>query len=316
LAQVLSHLPDFEDNRLLVGIGKADDAAVYQVNDKLCIIQTVDFFTPVVDDPYTFGAIAAANALSDVYAMGGKPVLALNIVGFPNCLPAHILTEILKGGADKVKEASAVLAGGHSIEDDEPKYGLSVMGFVDCDKILTNSGAQPGDYIALSKPLGTGILNTAIKGGMISEIDYNRAVETMMCLNGQASEIAKSLSATACTDVTGFGLLGHLDEMAVNSQVTMEIEVGKIPIIKGTIGYAEMGLIPGGTYKNRAHYEAYMDFGEYTDNDVLDICFDPQTSGGLLITVPPNELNNLEKQKLFKIIGRVIEQKEIHVQLK
>lgn len=315
MAQVLSKMPVFEDNDLIVGLGKADDAAVFRATGNLCIVQTLDFFTPVVDDPYTFGQIAAANALSDVYAMGGKPKLALNIVGFPSCLSPDILSQILNGGADKVMEAKAVLAGGHSIEDDEPKYGLSVMGFVDCDKILTNSGAKPGDLILLSKPLGSGIINTALKGDMADERSYKAAVEVMTKLNNFASEAALAMHANACTDITGFGLFGHAVEMAENSDVTIVLEMENIPVIEGAITYASMGLIPGGAYKNREYYKTSIKDNGYLDKIITDICFDPQTSGGLFISVPQENTNILDRYPGLVIIGRVIERKGHRIEL-
>ncbi|KUK73756.1 MAG: Selenide, water dikinase [Clostridiales bacterium 38_11] len=315
MAQVLSNIPVFEDKNLLVGLGKADDAAVYRAHDNLCVIQTLDFFTPIVDDPYTFGQIAAANALSDVYAMGGKPILALNIVGFPSCLSPDILSEILKGGADKVKEAKAVLAGGHSIEDDEPKYGMSVMGFVDCDKILTNSGAKAGDIILISKPLGSGIINTALKGDMADEKSYKSAVEVMTKLNDRASEAALEMHANACTDITGFGLLGHAVEMSENSDVTISFDMKSIPIIEGALNYASIGLIPGGAYKNRSFYMKSIKDNGYFNQIITDICFDPQTSGGLLISVPKDNINLLDRYPELVMIGNVSENKGYRIEL-
>lgn len=315
MAQVLSKIPIFEDKNLLVGLGKADDAAVYRVQDNLCVVQTLDFFTPIVDDPYTFGQVAAANALSDVYAMGGRPILALNIVGFPSNLSPDILSEILKGGADKVKEAKAVLAGGHSIEDDEPKYGMSVMGFVDCDKILTNSGAKEGDIILLSKPLGSGIINTALKGDMAGEKSYKAVVEVMIKLNDKASEAALEMHANACTDVTGFGLFGHAAEMAENSDVTIEFEMKRIPVIEGAMIYASMGLIPGGAYKNRSFYKDKIKDNGYFDQIISDICFDPQTSGGLLMSIPEASADILDRYPELVIIGRVKESKGYRIEL-
>lgn len=307
LTQVLSNLPVFTDEKLVVGLGKADDAAVYCIDEKTCIIQTLDFFTPIVDDPYTYGQIAAANSLSDVYAMGGKPVLALNIVGFPNCLSENILSEILRGGADKVKEAGAVLAGGHSIQDEEPKYGLSVMGTVSPEKILRNGGAKVGDYIIISKPLGLGIINTAIKGELASDVAYKKAVEVMIKLNNYASEAAIEMNASSCTDVTGFGLFGHAIEMSENSDVTIELFMKEIPIIDETEEYASMGLIPGGAYKNRDYYKSKIKDNGFMEELISDICFDPQTSGGLLFSVAEINMETMKKYEGLKVIGRVIE---------
>lgn len=240
---------------MLVGIETSDDAAVYKLDEKRGAILTLDFFTPVVDDPYMFGQIAAANSLSDVYAMGGRPVTAMNIVCFPNSLPVEVLTQILKGGADKVKEAGAIVAGGHSVQDDEPKFGLSVMGMVDIDKITPNASAKPGDILILTKPLGVGIINTAVKADAASEEAAAKAVETMSYLNKDAAEAAAEVGVHACTDITGFGLLGHAFEMAEGSSTTIEIWPDLLPIIKECIDLAKQGIIPGGAYSNREHLE-------------------------------------------------------------
>jgi selenide,water dikinase len=316
LAQVLSELPTFEDEKLIVGLGKADDAAIYKIDDDNCVIQTLDFFTPIVDDPYTYGQIAAANSLSDVYAMGGKPVLALNIVCFPNCVDPEVLSEILKGGADKVKESGAVLAGGHSVDDDEPKYGLSVMGIVKEKNILLNSGAREGDIIAISKPLGLGIVNTAIKGELCSDETYKEAVDVMTSLNDMAAEAAIELSANACTDITGFGLFGHSIEMADNSEVSLEIEMNKIPVIGEALEYASMGLIPAGAYNNRDYYEKKIEENAFKEELITDICYDPQTSGGLLISIPKENREMIKKYDFFKVIGKVVKKTEYCIILK
>lgn len=236
---------------LLVGIETSDDAAVYKLSEDIALIQTLDFFTPVVDDPYTFGEIAAANALSDIYAMGGTPIVALNIVCFPSCLPVSVLGEILKGGADKVIEAGAVVVGGHSVDDNEPKYGLSVTGTVHPKRVLKNYGCRVGDLLLLTKPLGTGIINTAIKGGIASEPAYDKAVKVMTTLNKYASQIISNHKINACTDITGFGLMGHAFEMASASDVKFRIYKNNIPYIKEAEEYAKMGLVPAGSYKNR-----------------------------------------------------------------
>lgn len=296
-----------------MGLGTSDDAAVYKICEDKAAILTMDFFTPVVDDPYTFGMIAAANALSDVYAMGGRPVTAMNIVCFPNCLSMDVMREILKGGADKVMEAGAVLAGGHSIEDEEPKYGLSVMGLVHPEKILTNTAAKPGDVLILTKPLGTGILNTAIKADMLSDAGYKKAVDTMTYLNRDACEAAIEVGATGCTDVTGFGLLGHACEMAEGSGVTLEIWSDELPIIEESIELARMGIIPAGAYKNQDFVEGRVRFAEGIKPEIRDIMSDPQTSGGLLISVAAKNADGLlellkDKNKTpSNIIGRVKE---------
>ncbi len=309
-----------ESENLIVGIETSDDAAVYKLNDEMATIQTLDFFTPVVDDPYTFGAIAAANSLSDVYAMGGKPIVALNIVCFPNCLPIEVLGEILRGGADKVKEAGAVVIGGHSVQDEEPKYGLSVTGIVHPEKVLKNHGCKEGDVLILTKPLGTGIINTAIKGDIASEEAYAEAVEVMSTLNKYAGEIVVNHDITACTDVTGFGIMGHGYEMAEGSNKTLIIYKNKIPYIKAAKEYAEMGLIPEGSYNNRG----YLD-GKYELNNVEpwleDILFDPQTSGGLLVSCSFDEseelMRELSKLKLqSSIIGEVVSKKDKYIIVK
>lgn len=299
------------DKSLLVGIETSDDAAVYKLNDETALIQTLDFFTPVVDDPYTFGAIAAANSLSDIYAMGGKPIVALNIVCFPSCLSIDILGEIMRGGADKVLEAGAVVVGGHSVDDNEPKYGLSVTGVVHPDKIFRNYGSKPGDAIILTKPLGTGIINTAIKAEMASESAYNSAVGSMSELNKYAAEIVLKHTITACTDITGFGLMGHGYEMASASDVTFKIYSESIPYIAEAKEYASMGLVPAGSYKNRKYIEGKYDI-KGIPGWMEDILFDPQTSGGLLITCSKDEAMAIVSEGCnlkFKpqIIGEVTE---------
>lgn len=295
-----------EDKNLIVGIETSDDAAIYKLNDDLAAIQTLDFFTPMVDDAYTFGQIAAANSLSDIYAMGGKPLVALNIVCFPNCLPVEVLGDILRGGADKVIEAGAVVVGGHSVQDDEPKYGLSVMGVVHPDKVLKNFGCIPGEVLILTKPLGVGIINTAIKGQIASKEAYDSAVKYMCMLNKYAGEVMHKFPISACTDVTGFGLMGHGYEMAEGSEVTFVFYKDLIPYIKEAKEYAQMGLVPEGAYKNRTHLE-----GKYSLMDVPlwmeDILFDPQTSGGLLFSCSrENSTAILEQLKSYGVDAQVI----------
>ncbi len=280
----MGKLPKFADEDLLVGVATSDDAAVYRVNDTLALIQTVDFFTPVVDDPYLFGQIAAANSLSDVYAMGGVPKLALNLVGFPGCLDPSVLGEIMAGGADKVREAGAILIGGHSIQNDEPLYGLSVTGYVHPDRIWKNFGARPGDGLILTKQLGSGVVNTAVKGDLASEQAQREAVDVMRSLNRKAKEALEGLAIHACTDVTGFGLIGHAEEMAEASGVTLVLEGGSIPLIAEAEDYAAMGLVPAGAYRNRRYYAPQADLGT-TPEPLADLLFDPQTSGGLLVSV-------------------------------
>ena len=252
------------------------------------MIQTLDFFTPIVDDPYMFGQIAAANSLSDVWAMGGEPAVALNIVGFPNCLDPAILGDILAGGADKVKEAGAVLVGGHSVQDDEPKYGLCVSGFVHPEKIFKNYGARPGDVLILTKQIGSGVINTAVKAQMASEGARREAETVMASLNKKAKQVVEKYDVSACTDITGFGLLGHCVEMASASQVTFEIKVKDVAYMEDAIASAKMGLVPAGAYKNRGYSIDKVDAGT-TEEHYLDLLYDPQTSGGLLIAVSPEE---------------------------
>lgn len=310
-------LPQFNSEHLLVGFETSDDAAVYQLNEEQAIIQTLDFFTPIVNDPYDFGMIAAANALSDVYAMGGQPTVAMNIVGFPNCLDVSILKEIMRGGADKVKEANALLVGGHSIQDDEPKYGLSVMGIVHPEKIWRNVGLQVGDVLILTKPLGMGILTTALKEDLLNTSDIQEVTQYMSTLNKIPVEIAREkYSVHACTDVTGFGFLGHLLEMAKGSGVKLEVESTSIPVIERAFEFAEMGIIPAGAYTNRYHAEKYIHFDASIREALIDICYDPQTSGGLLFSIPMGEaasfLNelSLKYQLPCAVIGQVVQQFE------
>ena len=318
LAQVLGNLPKFHDENLLVGVETSDDAAIYKVNDELALIQTLDFFTPVVDDPYLFGQIAAANSLSDVYAMGGEPRTALNIVGFPNCLDPKILGRILEGGASKVLEAGAILAGGHSIQDDEPKYGLSVTGFVNPNKIFKNYGSQPGDVIIITKQVGSGL----IKAEMAEKSQIDEVVTVMTSLNKKAKEVIENYPISACTDITGFGLAGHAMEMAASSKVTFEIDVNKVPYIDGALEMAKMGLVPAGTYNNKDYISGDVESCNI-EECYLDLMYDPQTSGGLLITLAESEVENIMKDFENKnmdtkvaVIGRVLEKQEKSIVLK
>lgn len=274
------------DENLLVGFDQSDDAAVYRLSSDTAVVQTVDFFPPVVDDPYDFGRIAAANALSDVYAMGGAPRLAMNLLAVPSCLPAEAVRAILEGGADKVKEAGAVIAGGHSIEDPEPKYGLCVTGVVHPDRVLTNSGARAGDILVLTKPLGAGILTTAAKADLLSEAECRAMVAAMAALNRAAAEAAAPLAPSACTDVTGFGLMGHAREMAEGSGVTLELWPDKAPLQPRVLELARDGIIPGGAYRNRAFAGPDAEGEEAFPQALMDCLYDPQTSGGLLISIP------------------------------
>ncbi len=279
---------------LLVGIEHIDDAGVYKIRDDLALVQTVDFFTPIVDDPYTFGQIAAANALSDVYAMGGTPITAMNLVAFPiQAMEIEILREILKGGLDKMREAEVVLVGGHSIEDQEMKYGLSVTGLIHPDAILTNTGALVGDQIILTKPLGTGIINTAQKGGMADSKVVQKAIEVMTELNRKAAEVMKRFKVHACTDVTGFGLLGHLCEMLGQGEIGIRISLDAIPILPKAEEYAAMGLVPGGAQRNKEFYKTKVQGADGCSPALLDVLYDPQTSGGLLIAVANEDAGRL-----------------------
>ncbi len=264
---------------------KADDAGVYKLSDDLAIVQTVDFFTPIVDDPYTFGQIAVANALSDVYAMGGKPLTAMNIVCFPSkTLDISVLRDILRGGIDKMREAGVVLVGGHSVDDPELKYGLSVTGTVHPKRVLTKGGARPGDSLILTKPIGTGIISTAAKGGIASDELMGRVAECMATLNKPASEVLLEVGVNACTDITGFGLLGHACEMIQDGEVGMKIRTASVPVFPEAIEFAKMGMIPGGTHRNKEFRSKMVDSAGIPDF-MLDILFDPQTSGGLFMSV-------------------------------
>ncbi len=295
----------------MVGLDTSDDAAVYKIDEDKAVILTTDFFTPVVDDPYTYGQIAAANSLSDVYAMGGRPVTAMNIVCFPTCLSMDILKEILRGGADKVAEAGAIVVGGHSVQDDEPKFGLSVMGMVHPKKVAANSGAKPGDMLILTKPIGVGILNTAIKADLAEEAVIQKAVQCMSYLNKDACEAMVQVGINGCTDITGFGLLGHAYEMAEASNTSIELWSDYIPIIKESIEFAKMGIIPAGTYNNEGYLKGHVSFADSIPQEIRDIMYDPQTSGGLLISVPEERSELLmeelrKRNKLdFNIIGKV-----------
>ena len=292
LTHVLSQLKKSNDPRLLVGTETADDAGVYQINETTALIQTLDFFTPIVDDPYMFGQIAATNSLSDVYAMGGKPLTAMNIVAFPiDLLSAQVLADILKGGQDKVIEAGAVIVGGHTIHDSEPKYGLSVTGIVHPDQVWKNSGAQPGDILILTKAIGTGVLATAAKAEMFPE-GCRASMDSMATLNRRAAEIAMNYTIHACTDITGFSLLGHLYEMASGSGVGMKVNSAAIPLLTDAADAAAMGLVPGGVYANREYFTTVR-MDKSVPIHIQDLCFDPQTSGGLLFSVPPKDAREL-----------------------
>lgn len=273
---------------------RAEDAGVYKLSEELAIVQTLDFFTPVVDDPYIFGQVTAANALSDVYAMGGRPLTAMNIVCFPvKTMDMSILKEILAGGLDKLREAGVTLVGGHSVEDQELKYGLSITGIIHPAKVILNTGARAGDKLLLTKPLGTGIINTALKGGLADEGAVSRAIECMVTLNRKASELMMEVDVHACTDVTGFGLLGHACEMIEGTDVGMVIHSATVPLLPETERYARMGLIPAGTIRNRDFRLPMIELATEISDERLLILFDAQTSGGLLISVPGQEADML-----------------------
>jgi selenide,water dikinase len=320
LAGVLRQLPKTADPRLLVGIETSDDAGVYKLSDTMALIQTVDFFTPIVDDPYLFGQIAAANSLSDVYAMGGRPLTAMNIVAFPVCkLDPEVLLTILRGGQDKVVEAGAVIIGGHSIHDDEPKYGLSVTGIAHPDKVLTNAGAKLGDVLLITKAIGTGVLTMAARADMFPD-GVAAAVRSMVKLNRTAAEVMERFTIHACTDITGFGLLGHLREMAIASNVSIDIDTKTLPLLSEAKEAAEMGLVPASAYNTRS-YLTTVTFASTVPEYIRDLCYDPQTSGGLLMSVPEDIatqlLSDLKQAGIEEsaIIGRVANKKggEIYV---
>ncbi len=307
-----------KDENVLVGTETSDDAAVYRISDQEALVITMDFFTPVVDDPYQYGQIAAANALSDVFAMGGEAKLAMNIACVPTCLHANMVGEILKGMRDKVEEAGAMVVGGHTIEDNEPKFGLSVTGFVSPDHIWANSGARPGDHLFLTKPLGMGVLSTAIKADLISAEGMELAVNIMSELNLYAKRIAEKFGIHACTDVTGFGLAGHGLEMADGSQVTLVLDGEAIPFVAEAVEWAEMGILPAGMYNNRAHAGESVRIEAELSEAKQDLIFDPQTSGGLLLAVAAEDADALEaefeKQGRFcQRIGFVAEHREVSV---
>lgn len=298
---------------MIVGLDKPDDAGVYKLSDELAIVQTVDFITAIVDDPYSFGMIAAANSLSDVYAMGGRPVTAMNIVAFPSeTMDISVLTQVLSGALAKLNEAGVTLVGGHSVKNNELKYGLCVTGIVHPQKVVTRSEAKVGDKLILTKPLGTGIMTTALKAGLVDEKTKTKLTEQMAKLNDKAAEVMVSLGAHACTDITGFGLIGHACEMAENSGVAIELYLDKVPFIREVMQFAQMGLIPEGMYANE-EFRAHMVEGSQADEDLMAILYDPQTSGGLFIAVSPEKADKMVEQirqagdEQAAIVGQVID---------
>ena len=292
LAQLLDGIKVHSDPNLLVGFDKSDDASVYKVSEDLALVQTVDFFPPIADDPYLFGQIAATNALSDVYAMGGEHKLCLNIMAIPADMPKDAVHQLLRGGYDKVYEAGALITGGHSILDEEPKYGLAVTGFVHPDKVLTNSGARPGDVLLFTKPIGIGVITTAAKADMASQESIEFAQTLMTTLNKSARDAMVKYRVHACTDVTGFGMLGHTFEMAQGGDVEIELHVDQIDFIPEALELARIGILPEGMYRNRTFAEAGVDAGE-TELCKQDLLYDPQTAGGLLMAVDPADADAL-----------------------
>jgi selenide,water dikinase len=303
---------------LLVGLEVSDDAAVYKVSDEVAVIQTVDFFTPVVDDAYDYGTIAAANAMSDVYAMGGEVVLALNVCGFPPELPPEIVGEILRGGAAKIAEAGGALGGGHTIDAQEPTYGLAVMGLVHPERVWTKGGGRPGDALVLTKPLGVGMVTTALKGGVADPAHVAEAVASMKQLNRDGARIIGRVGAHACTDITGFALLGHGYEMAQKGGVRLRFDFGKLPFVGGAVQYADDNLFPGGSCRNQEAYEQHVAFAVSLSKEMQLLLFTPETSGGLLAAVSPENLEPLlarfaEDDHPCWVVGEVMEGEGIEV---
>jgi selenide,water dikinase len=323
LAQVVRPLSDKflaqDFPALLVGLGAPDDAAVYRINDTTALIQTLDFFPPIVDDAYAFGAITAANAMSDVYAMGGEVILALNLAAWRDDLPLELLSEIFRGGADKVAEAGAAIAGGHTITDQEPKYGLSVTGIVHPDRVVTKGNARVGDVLVLTKPLGSGLITTAGKNGVASDAHLQNAMAWMSRLNRGAAQAMQEISVRCATDITGYGLLGHAYEIAEASKVALRFRADALPILDGALEYAHQKQIPGGAGRNKLYLEHKVEFTRALDDDLCEIFYDPQTSGGLLISVAEAKLDTLTRALKSRgvehwIIGAVIAGKGIVVQ--
>jgi len=322
LAQVLRPIKDIFQSAdypdLILGLGEPDDAAVWRLDDDRALVVTTDFFTPVVDDPYDYGAIAAANSLSDIYAMGGKPFLALNVAAIPPDLPPDVSAEILRGGAEKARQAGVVIAGGHTIQDKEPKYGLTAIGFIDPARMITKGGVQIGDKLVLSKPLGFGVTTTALKRGQVDPSDVAEAVEWMLRLNETAAELALEFEICGGTDITGFSLLGHAYEIALASRVGLRFSFGKIPFISGVRRYAEKWMFPSGSLDNRAYFGSHVKFSPQIDEPSQMLLFDAQTSGGLLLSVAPEKLQSLLRRaddvdQVLWEVGEVIEGDEIEV---
>ena len=321
MTHVLRQLPATTDPNLLVGMDHFDDAAVYRIDGNTALVMSVDFFPPLVEDPYTFGQIAATNSLSDIYAMGGRPLSALNIVGFPdNDLPADLLADILRGGAERVTAAGAVIGGGHSVRDAEIKYGLAVTGLIHPDRILTNGGAQVGDRLVLTKPLGTGILTSAAKAGKISQEDLAEAIEVMIELNAGACEAMLEVGVHAVTDITGFGLIGHADEMAQAGGVTIEIEAGAVPLLEHADELARKKMLTR-AYQSNLEYVGSRLRATGVDETLVNILADAQTSGGLLIAVPETRVERLihalstRASRAEAVVGRVVSRSDVSLRL-
>lgn len=307
LAQVLRDLPNIKNPNMLIGYDTADDACVYKVSDDIALINTVDFFPPMVDDPFIFGQIAAANALSDVWAMGGTPTMAMNLLCFPNCLDVEIAGEILAGGSDKAMEAGCTIAGGHTISDDEPKYGMCVTGFAKPEDILANSSSREGDVLVLTKEIGTGVLNTAIKGGIIEDKKIEqRVIDNMRTLNKYGAEAARGLELHACTDITGFGLAGHMCEMAEGAKLTAVLHAKDVPTLPQALEMSRMGMHPQGTYRNRDYFGERVAFADSVELPLQDLMYDPQTSGGLLFSLPEVAANVLVDKLMMQGINASI----------
>jgi len=314
----LCHINYDTDENLLVGMTTSDDASVYKISQDLALVQTLDFFTPVLDDPYLYGQIAATNSLSDVYAMGGEPKLTMNIACFPKDLPKEVIKKILQGSHDKVKEANALVIGGHTVEDKEPKFGLSVTGFIHPKDVVTNCNARPGDVLILTKPLGIGILNTGIKAGLVSQEGYETAVFVMTQLNKFSKDAMMKVGVNSCTDITGFGLLGHAYEMAEGSDVTIKFFSSSIPIIEEALTLARMGIIPAGAYRNMEYIKKQVKISDKAAQDIIDCMSDPQTSGGLLISVEKSKadllLNELKNSPTpYGLVGEVTERQDYRI---
>jgi selenide,water dikinase len=316
LDQVLARLPRVTNENVLVGFDTADDAGVYKLTPDYALVQTVDFFTPIVDDPYTFGAIAAANSLSDIYAMGAKPVSALSIVAYPGKGDLDDLEQILRGGADKIHEAGCVVIGGHSIADEEIKFGYAVTGIVHPDRVRTNAGAGPGDVLLFTKRLGTGVISTALKQRIARDQDVRSSIESMLTLNRKAAESMEGLDVHACTDVTGFGLIGHSREMALASSVTLEISVDCVQLLPGAVQYARQGALAGGLKNNREFDSCNVEKTRELPEEIENLLYDPQTSGGLLIAMPEKEVAVFEQKCEGTCqIGRVLERQKKLIRL-